>query len=981
MNLSKFFKSVVLLASAAVLTACGGGGGGGNDSGFNPPGLRISATAATASVQAGRTVDVAVRLTQANGAAVPDGTAISAIATPGNLGSVVGLGAAGPNGSNQATTVGGNANFRFTGGAVGSGNLTFSAADSTAPSRTVTATVGIQVTPGIDRLTIEATTTTLPINAFNVAPFVGSPYLAEVTITVRTASGQLVNADNGAQVSVNPVGNTGGFSTLDDATTTDVNEFTVRLGQGPVDVVAGKATVFMHSLNFSGTTVMTVTAQDPETSETVTASQTFTITSTTSRLPSEVQVSPTTAPQYVQGSGGNTSGQFEVRVNDGIGQPVPNPVSGSSAFNNVRLEIVGDASGARLVGLNAAGQSVSGTSVNVRTTTGISGGTLLSGTVVGNVLIRATSDRADNNVDNGISDPVIGQRTVAVSDGVLFDIDITQPITNALTVNPVDTGATPAPGTGVTVPVSPDGSYSLTVGAIATDRLGNPVIPGTTISFGLIDEPQATGFGDFFISGLDGDPAEGGTTFTAPGGAFTTAGGGAGPGDALVLFGENVIGQRDHESARRIASVNSRSSLTVNRRFNNNDTTGVVVNSGPVLPYIIGRAADGNITASATTNALGVVRVQMNYPVSKLGKNVIVWAQGDGDLVGGSPESVADVEFLAFAGVAPATLIVSPSTIPGNTTTNVIACVVDALGSPIGGVSVGFGFTGLGTGTGRIDGTTGAGTLASRTGFDGCVTGVVNTSGLLASGGGIDFSAAGDTAQVTIEVGTLILTANPSAFFGTGGTTTLRLVDGGGRPVSGAQLTGTCTGANGAILQTAPAAGGSGVTDANGEARFSITTENLNQVNVAGSGSCTYRTASGTPSTIVTVQGVDVCDQGFSPEPVGCTATPTTQVGLTLNLVGTVAGTGAVAQSVPAGIACTKPDAANQTCTASFVQGSSLSLLVTPQPNGPDGARRVIFTGDCVGVSVPALPTLSGETRSATVVMSAARTCTATISP
>src|SRR5690606_7732592 len=124
------------------------------------------------------------------------------------------------------------------------------------------------------------------------------------------------------------------------------------------------------------------------------------------------------------------------------------------------------------------------------------------------------------------------------------------------------------------------------VAIVATDRLGNPVLPGTTITFGLIDEPQQFGVGDFFLSGLDGNPQEGGTNFTAPGGAFLTAGGGAGPGDALVLFGEDLIGNRDHESARRIVSVNSQTSLTVKRRFNHNDTTGSVVNSGPVLPYV-----------------------------------------------------------------------------------------------------------------------------------------------------------------------------------------------------------------------------------------------------------------------------------------------------------------------------------------------------------------------------------------------------------
>ncbi|MCB1569005.1 MAG: hypothetical protein KDI69_09365 [Xanthomonadales bacterium] len=954
MKVLNLVRTICMVASAALLTACGGGGGSGNDSGFNPPGITMSASATAGSVQAGRTVDVTVRVSQASGAPIVDGTRVLGTVSPSAVGSVVAIGANGPTGGNEATTVGGVANFRFSGTAQGAATLTFSAQDPATPGRNVSASVSIQVAPGVERLTLEATTTTLPLNAFNVAPFVGSPYMAEVTITLRSSSGQLVNEPDGVAVSVNPVGSTGGFSTLDDPTTTDVNEFTNRLGQGPVDVVAGKATVFMHSLNFSGSTTMTVTGVDPDTNETVSATLNFNIVSTANNLPSEVALSPTTAPQYIQGSGGNTTGQFEVRVNDGIGQPVPNPVSGNNAFNNVRIEIVGDANGGRLTGVNAQGQSVSGTSISVRTTGGISGGGLVSGTIPGNVLIRATSDRADNNVDNGISDPVTGQRTVAVSDGVLFDLDITTPVQGAIVVNPP--GATTTPGT---VPPAPDATYSLTVSAIATDRLGNPVLPGTTIAFGLIDEPQQSGVGDFFLNGLDGDPQEGGTLFTAPTGSFVTAGGGAGPGDALVIFGEDVVGNRDHESARRIASVNSNTSLIVNRRFNNNDTTGVVVNSGPILPYIIGRAADGNIAASGVTNAIGVVTVKMNYPVSKLGKTAAVWAQGDGDLVGGTPESVADVELLRFAGIAPAQLVVSPTAIPGNRTVSVTACVRDALGSGLGGVPVSFAFTTLNGGQGQVDGQSNSGTFARATALgSGCSTGSVSTTGITQTGGQLEIAAAGQSATVRIEVGSLILTANPSAITTTStAVVTLSLIDGGGTPVANAQLSGTCVGAGGAQLNTAPIDGETGLTDANGTARFVITSNNLSQIGAAGSGTCTYKVAAGTPSVAVPAQGVDLCN-GFSPVPQGCPGPRP----LTVTVLGGAAAGAYSVSSSPAGLTCTSAQGGSQTCTASFAQGSSVTLTAT--------GGTVTWTGDC---AVSATPTVTLP-----VVMSTDRTCRAT---
>src|SRR5690606_2046668 len=303
-------------------------------------------------------------------------------------------------------------------------------------------------------------------------------------------------------------------------------------------------------------------------------------------------------PVYVVGSGGPTFTTFSVRVEDGSGEEVPDPVSGNTAFNNVRLEIIGDgvAAGEQLSGVNAQGQNVEGTSINLRTNNGVAGATFRAGSRTGTTVIRATADRADNNVDNGITDPVVGEGSIVISDGRLFSLEITSPSVSAIAVNPVSP-LVEAAGDELAVPPNPDGTYSLTVAAIATDRQGNPVLPGTVINFGLIDEPQVVGVGDFQIAGGDGNPQEAGTLFTAPGGAFQTAGGGAGPGDTLALFGEESDGNRDHESTRRIANINSQTSLNVTRRFNRNDDTGSIVDRGAVIPYVIGRATDGNVVA------------------------------------------------------------------------------------------------------------------------------------------------------------------------------------------------------------------------------------------------------------------------------------------------------------------------------------------------------------------------------------------------
>ncbi len=897
--------------------------------------LRVIVEPAASTVPIQSVSDVVVRVRRANGSPVPDGTTVTGLVTPGSAGSVVGLPAAtGP----TATTTGGVANFRFlAGNSAQVARLIFSAVDTEQSNAVITGSATITVA-GVDtaRLRIEATTTTLPINAFNVAPFLGSPFMAEVTVTVRTASGQAVNLPDGIQVSVNPVGNTGGFTTLDDPTTTDINEFLSRLGQGPVDVVAGKATLFFHSLNFSGTSTLTVTFQDPENQQVIVATQVFTIVSAISNLPAAVSISSPLSPVYVQGSGGNTSSQLEILVRDGIGQPVPNPVSGNNAFNNVRIELLGNtnAGGTRLSGVNAQGQNVQGTQIALRTVSGISGVLLTSGTQTGSALIRVTADRADNNVDNGISDPVVAERSVFISDGVLFDLEITQPFVNAILINPVDPTVVVVPGQ-PTIPPLPDGTYSITVGVIATDRLGNPVIPGTAINFGLIDEPQATGSGDFLIAGTDGNPQENGVLFTAPGGAFTTAGGGVGPGDAVVILSEDDPANRDLEGARVVQSVNGPTSLTVQRAFNRNDVTGSTFDAGNVLDYVIGRAADGNITANAVTNELGVARTTLNYPVSRVGKFALVWAQGNGAIVSGQARTVADAEFLRFAGVAPATLTVSPSSIPGNTTTPVTICIRDALNVPIESVQVGFAFAGLTGPQGTVDGQTGSGVVSALTGRNGCAVASVTTTGVTQSGGTVIFSAVGQTGTVTIEVGTLILTANPPSLLGGGAVITLRLVDAGGNPVPGVQLTGACTSAGGATVSTEPANGTTGVTNANGEAPFSIFTNNLNQANGAGSGSCLYQVPGGTPNVTVPVQGIDLCLAPTSPPAPGCAAAQSFTLAIAIQ--------GSVGQisSSPPGIACTAPVAS---CSATFAPGTTVSLLATA---GPGVVVRPVFSGEC----------------------------------
>lgn len=722
--------------------------------------------------------------------------------------------------------------------------------------------------------TISAVRTQLPLNPNGVLPYPGSPYLSEVTITWRRPNGDLQLGQK-ISVAIAPV-QIAAFSTLDDPTTENQNEFQVLLGSGPVDATNGVATVFVNAGSVTGKATLTVSGRDPDSNQNITKSIDFTVVNATPPLPATVNVNAAPAGVYLASSGGNSASTLTVQVLDASGQTVPNPASGNSAFNNVQVEVVGTAGSGTLTTNDASGQAQTGSVVKTRTLNGIAGAVYRAGTVQGPMQIRVTADAADNNVDNGITTPVVATKTIIVSDGKLYSLTITSPNVNAITENTVSgelsTDATNAPP-------DPDATYSLTVSALANDRQGNPVLPGTPIRFGLIDEPvgayNAGAYANRFLhSGTDGDPAEGGNIFTSLSADFIRSNGnGVGPGDALLVFGKSVDGNSDLESAVTIQTVNSDTSLTVTPPFNLNNTTGVSVNNGPVLPYIAGRALHGNITAQAATDDKGVAHVKLNYTIRYLGHIAAIWAQGDGiDPLTNQSKRVTDIDTLLYPGIAPASLTASPSPIFGNTTQQVSVCLTDARLAPITGIRIGFQLT-LADGTGSVDGNGLSGTLDNVTGLDGCVIATVVTSGVPAtpsSGAGansgtVKFSVGGATASVDIvvSVGALqvipasvqVPCLSPPAF---NGTIFVLAKDQFGNPLGNQSITATCT----AGITINP---GTATTNSSGSFTF-----NYAATNPSGSplnGSCTFTATGTTRSVTVPFHGVD---GSVSPPPTAC---------------------------------------------------------------------------------------------------------------
>lgn len=901
----KYTKQFIFLGLISLmLTACGGSSNNGAASpGPTPSNLVITISPVKESLQANVNglpitlespfyTQVNVSVKYSNGTAIQNGTDVSFSTSNAQIAPISTLDDPETTDVNEFTTLYGQVTNKSSGGSstffvhtvnklFGNVELTASVTDPKT-GRTSTATINYEITEGpapFERLTIEAQRNPLPANVFNLTPQQAwrTVYMTEVTISFRDPFGNFVNPAAGSDgkstvgVSISNL-EVAGFSTGDDPSTPDVNETFALLIQGPVNMVAGKGTIYVWARD-PGTATLTVNASDQHSGQTLSKQYSIEVISSDNGLPDSISMRGG-GHNYVNGSGGSQSQQIQVNLTD-AGQPAENP----NGFNNVLVSFTteGNPSGEYISGNDINGNVVSGRSIKLGTTSGIATLSLHSGQNPNEVRITAIADRADNNVDNGLQSPIEVTKSFSISDGVLFGLDITIAEAQNFFVNGVSGNVSLSAGTGQL-----DGTYSMGVSVIGTDKGGNPALP-QNIKFGLIDSPlngfPNEGHGVFAVSGVDGDPQEGGKLFTSASATFRTTANGVQRGDTLLVLGEDIHGNEDLESAVTVQSVNSETRLTIAERFNRNNLTGTVVNDGPIFPYMIGRAVDGNIEATAMIGDNGVANTTLNFPVSKLGKRVAIYASGTGATVNGSTRAVTDVEQLIYPGLAAAGerkafLIAYPGQVAANGESTVVVCTYDALGHPLQGRSINWYFTGAGNGF--IDDVRGSGTMDNRTGAEGCATGRVRTGGIVSqsSDSGFNFNS-GNLTCVTRDTpicvrvaspGTTFLTAMPNSFVTSGHLEVrLTLVGADGQGIEGASITGVCQSSGGTLEVSAQP----GPTDADGNTTATVLSA-LDGIRESHSGTCTF-TAQGTggPSVTVSFRGRDLCI-GTSPAPPGC---------------------------------------------------------------------------------------------------------------
>lgn len=553
---------------------------------------------------------------------------------------------------------------------------------------------------------ISADKTTLPINILNVGPSIGSPYTNTVNVTVKQ-NGQIYAAPNVA-ITIASGLSSGALYYLDGdsahekcptgATCPPTATVPIAYRSLAFKDTTGVVTAHFNASSTPGTVVLTATAQDPNTQKTISASLTIQVVGggggVASGAPAVVKFIMDPAPVYIRDNpigttGGitqNTTKLFQVSVLDDFGQPVPD----QGDVHTVLVKMLPNRpnGGEWLSTTDAQGNPQEGTQVLANLLGGMATLAFHSGTLPGTVLISATADRRDNNVDNGIQMGITNYAMIPVGTGEIKSLTFTGPFADVVfsrgnnLVVCVDNAQKCQTGGSKDKVVDWlwNGIYNRIITVIASDPYGNPPPAGTPITFRLIDSPldmlqnryPEQGHGQFAITGTTGDPAEGGYEFFAPNrkppkrtaadtlNPFVVPNGVsyaiADPLCLLMLQDPEIVngnpdtvnalpaeGRLEYHVGGRIITGRSGNMLTVNTAFNQVSqnvganvwwTVGCPPHKGNVSNFNSDENTLDNTNVAANTDQSGVATIIMSYPANQVGRRFMVSAESDGGKVG-----------------------------------------------------------------------------------------------------------------------------------------------------------------------------------------------------------------------------------------------------------------------------------------------------------------------------------------------------------
>lgn len=278
---------------------------------------------------------------------------------------------------------------------------------------------GSGVTPPLTySISLNSDATQLPLNVVGAPAGIGvnAPYTTTLYVTARRAgtNDPIPNTSDAFSCNVIPEGlQYGALYYLDgDEEHEDDDGNPVAYRSIALDSSAGGASFHFHGGNTAGTATVTCGVRDPQSGKQVTATRQISV-GQTSGISAQAQIIAEPGFLYAQNTNGPSVLQLQARVLDDAGQPAPNPAAGVA---NVTASIVPTAGAADDFALLSAGGQL-GKTITLRTIRGLAQFSLVSGADTGTVLVQVVTDRADNNVSNGVSTQVANLAAIAVVDG------------------------------------------------------------------------------------------------------------------------------------------------------------------------------------------------------------------------------------------------------------------------------------------------------------------------------------------------------------------------------------------------------------------------------------------------------------------------------------------------------------------------------------------------------------------------------------
>jgi len=269
-------------------------------------------------------------------------------------------------------------------------------------------------------ITLRTEKTELPLNIAGVIAGIGvySPYTTTLYVEARKGGIPIPGGDDVFGCNVSGGLNSGSLYYLDgvaehETEVDDGNGGKIKVPKAYRSITLGSNSggnsFHFHADNAAGTARITCTVTDPRDNRQKAASVDIAVGGTTGK-PASVRMAAQ-IPGYL-GTKTNANGLLkqmgvQVFVMDDANQP-----TGSSSGANVQVRILSGtdaADGARLV---AGAQS--GSVLQLPSVGGIATFSLLSGMETGPIFMEMTTDRFDNNVSNGITDPITSIEAVSV---------------------------------------------------------------------------------------------------------------------------------------------------------------------------------------------------------------------------------------------------------------------------------------------------------------------------------------------------------------------------------------------------------------------------------------------------------------------------------------------------------------------------------------------------------------------------------------